>query len=165
LLTHWKHKNTGGLIKQTECYAGTVVEAMLNVFDCWLDTELFDADLEYAVRYWALHSNAVAAEVAAADEARLAALTRMLSNFDYPPLEASVRARTIYLTQIGYISMRAVDTPDERISRIAEYVRVFTGQACERADLKRFVARHAPDLTAWMAAFDKGNNEVWLSDR
>src|SRR5271166_6433970 len=35
LVALWRDKNTGNLIKQTKAYAESVVEAILNVFDCW----------------------------------------------------------------------------------------------------------------------------------
>ncbi|GGX43612.1 TetR/AcrR family transcriptional regulator [Saccharospirillum salsuginis] len=154
LVERWKEKNTAGLIRQTERYADSIVEAMLNVFDCWLDERLFDSEFEYAVRHWAMQSPEVAQAVATADEQRLEALTRMLIRFGYSEHEAGVRARTTYLTQIGYISMHTQESTEERIGRVAEYVEVFTGQPCERSDLERFVSRHAPNLTDWMAAYD-----------
>lgn len=155
LIDRWKAKNTDGLVRQTERYAGTVVEAMLNVFDCWLDERLFDSEFEYAVRNWAMQDPKVAREVAKADERRLEALTDMLIRFDYSPHEAGVRARTTYLTQIGYISMHTRETKEVRIGRVAEYVQVFTGQPCERHELERFVSRHAPNLKDWLLAYDK----------
>ncbi|MDO5706009.1 MAG: TetR/AcrR family transcriptional regulator, partial [Paracoccus sp. (in: a-proteobacteria)] len=63
LLTRWRDKNTGAIVRQTEAYAESLPEAMLNVFDCWLDTGLFDARFEFAVRSWALQSDATLAEV------------------------------------------------------------------------------------------------------
>lgn len=153
LIQRWKASNTEALIQQTERYADTVVEAMLNVFDCWLDERLFDAEFEYAIRNWAMQDSAVAREVASADERRLEALTTMLIRFGYPPHEAGVRARTTYLTQIGYISMHTQESKAVRIGRVAEYVQVFTGQPCKRHDLERFVSRHAPNLRDWMSAY------------
>ncbi|MEX1056284.1 MAG: TetR/AcrR family transcriptional regulator [Natronospirillum sp.] len=155
LIERWKAKNTDGLVNQTERYAGSVVEAMLNVFDCWLDQGMFDSELEYAVRHWAMQSAKVAEAVAAADETRLKALTNMLLHFNYPAHEAGVRARTIYLTQIGYISMHTRETKAVRIGRMADYIQVFTGQPCQRSDLERFVARHAPNLKDWLLAYDQ----------
>ncbi|WP_240753870.1 TetR/AcrR family transcriptional regulator [Natronospirillum operosum] len=155
LIERWKATNTEALIQQTERYADTVVEAMLNVFDCWLDERLFDAEFEYAVRNWAMQDARVATEVASADQRRLEALTAMLIRFGYGPHEAGVRARTTYLTQIGYISMHTRETKAVRIGRVAEYVQVFTGQPCERRDLERFVSRHAPDLKDWMSAYEE----------
>ncbi|WP_127557386.1 TetR/AcrR family transcriptional regulator [Saccharospirillum alexandrii] len=155
LIDRWKAHNTEGLIQQTERYADTVVEATLNVFDCWLDEQLFDSEFEYAVRNWAMQNAKVAKDVAAADERRLQALTRMLLRFNYPPHEAGVRARTIYLTQIGYISMHTHETKAVRIGRFADYILIFTGHPCERSDLERFVSRHAPNLQDWLQAYDQ----------
>lgn len=154
LIDRWKTKNSNGLIQQTERYASSVVEALLNVFDCWLDDRLFDSEFEYAVRHWAMQDSRVAHEVTSADKRRLEALTNMLIQFDYPPHEAGVRARTIYLTQIGYISMHTRETHEVRIGRVADYVQVFTGQPCQRSDLERFVSRHAPNLKDWLQAYD-----------
>lgn len=155
LIERWKASNTEALITQTERYADSVVEAMLNVFDCWLDERLFDSEFEYAVRNWAMQDAAVAREVADADERRLDALTTMLARFGYAPHEAGVRARTTYLTQIGYISMHTQESKEIRIGRVAEYVQVFTGQACKKNDLERFVSRHAPNLNDWMLAYEE----------
>lgn len=155
LIERWKTKNTQGLIGQTERYADTVVEAMLNVFDCWLDETIFDSEFEFAVRNWAMQCPKVAREVASADRKRIDALTQMLIRFDYEPHAANVRARTTYLTQIGYISMRTQETKEERIGRVAEYVQIFTGQPCRRQDLERFASRHTPRLAEWMKAYDE----------
>lgn len=153
LIERWKGKNTQGLERQAERYAATVVEATLNVFDCWLDESIFDSEFEFAVRHWALNNAQVAAEVAAADQRRLTALTTMLTRFGYAESEASVRAHTLYLTQIGYISMRTRQTKDERIRRVADYVLVFTGEPCQRDDLARFASRHTGCLATWMNDF------------
>lgn len=160
LIERWKAKNTQGLVAQAERYAETVVEAMLNVFDCWLDETLFDSEFEFAMRHWAQQCPEVAREVAAADEARLEALTRMLVRFGYSPHAANVRARTTYLTQIGYISMRTRETKEERIGRVAEYVQVFTGEPCRRADLARFASRHTPRLAEWLQAHDAKEDDA-----
>lgn len=142
LLARWDTTNTAGLLQQCERYAATVVEAMLNVFDCWLDEALFDSRFELAIRNWAAQNDAVADAVALADTARIAALTQMLVRFGQPAQLANVRARTIYLTQIGYLSMRTRESTEERIGRMAEYVEVFVGEPCQPDDLARFAARH-----------------------
>lgn len=162
LIERWKAKNTHGLISQTERYAESVVEAMLNVFDCWLDETLFDAEFEFAVRHWAMQAPDVAREVASADRQRIDALTQMLMRFGDEPHSANVRARTTYLTQIGYISMRTQETKDERIGRVAEYVQIFTGQPCQRQDLERFASRHTSPIADWMKAYDKGREDKCL---
>lgn len=142
LIDRWREKNTQGLIRQTEAYAESIVEAILNVFDCWLDPELFDSQLEFAMRSWALQSDEVARQIDAADEIRIEALTRMFVQHGYEPLAANVRGRTIYLTQIGYISMNTREALEVRMRRMPAYVEIFTGQAPQPHELQRFHARH-----------------------
>jgi hypothetical protein len=119
-----------------------VAEAMLNVFDCWLDRSLFDSHLEFAIRSWSLQSPDVLAEVQAADQTRIEALTQMFVRFGYDPAPADVRARTIYLVQIGYITMQTKEDIALRMKRIPSYVEIFTGQAPEEREIARFAARH-----------------------
>ena len=142
LLQSWKARNTDGIRLRCEAYAETVAEAMLNVFDCWLDRSLFDSQFEFAVRSWALQSPDVAGEVEAADEARIGALKEMFVRFGYPDHPAEVRARTIYLVQIGYISMNTREDIAVRMKRIPDYVEIFTGQAPQRREIERFASRH-----------------------
>ncbi|MBN0987339.1 TetR/AcrR family transcriptional regulator [Amphritea pacifica] len=142
LLQKWRDKNSGNLVAQSQAYAETIAEAILNVFDCWLNQDLFDSQFEFAVRSWALQSAEVAEQIGLADEARLEALRQMFIRFGYEPLKADVRARTIYLTQIGYISMKSDEDISTRLQRISDYVEIFTGQTPEPRELERFYARH-----------------------
>lgn len=142
LLERWKSKNTANLVRQTEAYSESITEAILNVFDCWLDSRLFDSKFEFAVRNWAQRSDDVAAEIAEADKQRIEALTAMFVRFGYKPIPADVRSRTIYLTQIGYISMQTSETLATRMARIPSYVEIFTSTPPTRRELDRFFARH-----------------------
>lgn len=144
LIARWRDKNTGNLVRRTEAYAESIAEATLNVFDCWLDTSLFDAKFEFAIRSWALQSEDILSEVQSADTARLEALGRMFERFGDPPVAADVRARTLYLVQIGYISMQSEEDLDLRLKRIPEYVAIFTGTEPEQREIDRFMARHKP---------------------
>jgi AcrR family transcriptional regulator len=142
LLERWKSKNTHNLVRQAESYSESITEAILNVFDCWLDRQLFDSKFEFAVRNWAHQSSDVAEEIAAADNKRLEAIKNMFIRFDYKPLAADVRARTIYLTQIGYISMQTSESLATRMARIPSYVEIFTATPPTQRELHRFFARH-----------------------
>lgn len=142
LLGRWRAHNTGGLVGRCEAYAETIGEAVFNVFDCWLDGRLFDSRLEYAVRAWALRSPEVAAEIATADAVRIDALAAMFRRFGFTAAAADVRARTVYLTQIGYITTRTEETTDLRLTRVADYAEVFCGRPAEPRELDRFLARH-----------------------
>lgn len=142
LLGRWREKNTGTIVARADAYAETVAEGMLNVFDCWLDPDLFDARFEFAVRSWALQSDAILAEVRDADRTRLEAIARMLVRFGHDPARAEVRARTVYLVQIGYVSMQVVEDVAVRMARIPTYVEIFTGTEPQPREMARFHARH-----------------------
>lgn len=144
LIARWRDKNTGNLVRRAEAYAESIAEATLNVFDCWLDTALFDAKFEFAIRSWALQSEEILGEVQAADNARLEALGRMFERFGHEPVAADVRARTLYLVQIGYISMQTEEDLELRLKRIPEYVAIFTGTVPEQREIDRFLSRHKP---------------------
>ncbi len=142
LIGRWRDKNTGNLVKQSEAYAENIAEAMFNVFDCWLDNELFDARFEFAVRSWALQSEDILREVQDADQVRLEALRKMFMRFGQTEVNADVRARTTYLVQIGYISLQTKEDLSVRMKRIPEYVEIYTGERPQQRDLDRFFARH-----------------------
>ncbi|MGV3551777.1 TetR/AcrR family transcriptional regulator [Rhizobium sp.] len=142
LFARWRDKNTVNLVRQSEAYAETIVEAMFNVFDCWLDETLFDSQFEFAVRSWAIQSADIIKEVQEADRLRIEALKTMFLRFGFDELTADVRARTLYLVQIGYISMQTNEAVSMRMQRIPHYVEIYTGMTPEQRDLDRFFSRH-----------------------
>lgn len=148
LLDRWERQNTQAVVEQAGKYASSIVEATLNVFDCWFDQSVFDSEFEYAIRSWSLQDRAVAERVSQADLVRLQALKSMFIRYGYDALEADTRARTVYLIQIGYISMHTQETQETRIGRVAQYINIFTGQMCAHADLERFAARHKARFTS-----------------
>jgi AcrR family transcriptional regulator len=147
LLTQWREKNTGNIIKRANAYADSLAEAILNVCDCWFDQDLFDSRFEFAIRSWSLQSPKILAEVQQADTARIAALTAMYERFGRSAVAADVRARTIYLVQIGYISMQTREDIRLRMSRMPEYVQIYTGVAPEAREMNRFFSRHGVSFT------------------
>lgn len=142
LLETWEDANTGGLITATEAYAETISEAILNVIGAFLDDGPFESRFDLAVRGWAHQAPHVAERVRAADEARLKAIRDMFERFGYAPGEADVRARTVYLTQIGYISMQMRESLAKRMTRIPDYVKTYTGHTPSERELRRFHAQH-----------------------
>lgn len=142
LLVRWRDKNTGNLVRRSEAYAETLAEAMLNVFDCWLDNELFNSKFEFAIRSWAIQSEDIQDEVHKADALRLEALKRMFMRFGSEEVAADVRARTTYLVQIGYISMQSREDIAMRMKRIPHYIAIYTGEVPQQRELDRFFSRH-----------------------
>ncbi len=144
LIEMWQAKNTGNLISRIDAYAESANEAVFNMFDCWLDPDLFDAPFDLAVRNWAAGDKSLAKKVKEADEQRIESLRQMFLRFDYSPNAAFTRAHTVYYTQIGYISMMIDDDPAMRLARMPDYAEVYTGQKPKSAEIKRFFARHKP---------------------
>lgn len=142
LIARWQSQNTANLIARTQAQAATVAEAMLNVTDCWITPALFDSRMEFAIRTWALTDSKLAEVLRGVDETRIQALTALFERFSFPPLEARLRAQTVYLTQVGYIAMRTEESLALRLQRIPDYVLIFTGQAPSAAELAAFRARH-----------------------
>lgn len=141
LLAEWDAKNTGAFVDACAAYADTIAEGVLNLIVVFHDTDLFDPQLDFAIRGWAHKSDTTAARVHAADETRLNAIRAMFSRFGYAADEADVRARTVYLTQIGYIAMQVRETQDVRMARAAGYVKTFTGHLPSPREMARFHAR------------------------
>ena len=142
LIQRWNQQNTDTLIGRTERYAETITEAMLNLSDCWVDPSLFDARLDFAIRNWAQAAPDLHAALKQADAYRIAAITAMFLRFGYDLETADIRARTVYLTQVGYISMTTVEPLDLRLSLIPGYVEAFTGCRPSSGEFDRFASRH-----------------------
>lgn len=140
LLEAWQAKNTGAFIDACDAYAETIAEAMLNLIAVFQDESLFEPQFDFAVRGWAHQSDAVMARVNAEDEARLTAIRAVFRRFGFPPEDADVRARAVYLVQIGYISMQVRETRGTRMARVPGYVRIYSGTDPTPGEMARFHA-------------------------
>ena len=114
--------------------------ALLNLIAVFHDDSRFEPRLDFAIRGWAHHSAQAAARVHDADEVRLGAIRAMFLRFGFAEDEADVRARTVYLTQIGYIAMQVTEDTETRMSRVAAYVKTFCGEAPGAQEMTRFRA-------------------------
>lgn len=128
MLDDWLRKNTSPIIERAMRPAADVVSAVINVFECWLDEALFDPTLDMAVRLWARRAAEVRAIVTEADGIRVDALRRMFLRYGYPAVEALIRARTLYYTQIGQYTLEDFEEPEIRFSYGPAWLHVFTGQ-------------------------------------
>ncbi|MCA0873710.1 TetR/AcrR family transcriptional regulator [Seohaeicola saemankumensis] len=141
LLVEWEAKNTGAFVEACGAYAETISEAVLNLIVVFQEETQFEPQLDFAIRGWAHRSDSVADRVHRADEIRLDAIRSMFERFGFATDEADVRARTVYLTQIGYISMQVTESQALRMSRAPAYVKTFCGQSPSATELARFHAR------------------------
>ncbi|WP_238369543.1 TetR/AcrR family transcriptional regulator [Heliomarina baculiformis] len=148
LLDDWDSSNTGALTDACKAYAETIAEAVLNVTAAFIDENAFDPRFDFAIRGWAHRSDRVKARVAVADEVRLAALQAMFTRFGFSEAEADVRARTIYLVQIGYISLQTREDLATRLARVPAYVKTFCGENPSPGEMARFSARLGAAVSA-----------------
>ena len=143
LLDHWLRRNTGPIIERAMRPAETIDKAVCNVFECWVDAELFGPELDMAVRLWGRRDRRIRSDIDEADRQRVEALTRMFGRYGYPAEEAHTRARVLYYTQIGHFALQVEESLDERFSHLASYLLTFTGRAPIASDVaafERFVA-------------------------
>jgi len=140
LLHHWRHKNTASIVERAARPSHSIAEAVLNVFECWVDESLYDPGLDFAVREWARRSAEVRALVDQADDARVTAVSAMFHRHGYEETEAFIRARVLYFTQIGYYALDVREPMDLRLSYLEAYIRSYTGQDASAREINRFRA-------------------------
>jgi AcrR family transcriptional regulator len=141
LLQRWETTTTHHLVRATTEFAATETEAMLNVISSFLSDTDFDSRLELAVRSWAQQDPEVQDRLQHADGERLTALRALLETWGHSPIDADVRARAIYLVQLGYISTRVREDIDERLARFPHYVEIYTGKRPPDHEMARFKAK------------------------
>lgn len=140
MLDYWLTKNTGPIIQRALRPAQTITEAILNVFECWANEDLFDPRLDIAVRLWARRDPAVLAVVTSADQQRLDALTNMFTRHGFSADEALVRARVLYFTQVGQYTLDIREDMALRFSRTCNFVRAFSCQTPSDTEIESFKA-------------------------
>lgn len=138
LLDYWLRKNTGPIIERAMRPAATINRAICNVFECWIDGNLYDPNLDTAVRFWARRDPRVRAVVDQADTQRVEALTRMFARYDFDEEEAFTRARVLYFTQVGHYTLDVQDSVTTRMSHLRSYLLTFTGIEPSDADMSTY---------------------------
>ena len=141
LLDDWEKRNTSTIVAHCELPARSITHAICNFFRCFVDPELFDQGLDFAVREWSRRDTNVRNRIDAADARRLEAITAMYTRFDYSKEEADIRARILYFMQLGYHALDIRETIEQRMARVPGYLAGFTGQnssADDIAELAKF---------------------------
>ncbi|MCP4183366.1 MAG: TetR/AcrR family transcriptional regulator [Hyphomicrobiales bacterium] len=138
LLEYWQATNTAALVKQSEISAKTITEAVCNVFRCFVNPDLFNNALDFAVRDWARRSPQVRKTLDHSDQVRVDALDSMFSRFGYDKIEALTRARILYFMQIGYNVAELNETMSDRMKLIPEYLLGFTGVEASQSEIEVF---------------------------
>ncbi|ASJ70190.1 TetR/AcrR family transcriptional regulator [Granulosicoccus antarcticus] len=142
IISYWESKNTPALVLQANAYAQTISEAVLNLFDCWFDEAVFDAQLDMAIRNWARNEATLESRLKSADNERIQAVASVFVKFGFNQSQADVRAMTMIYTQIGYIAMNVQEPLLQRLERAPGYVEVMSGMLPNEEEMARFIARH-----------------------
>jgi AcrR family transcriptional regulator len=138
LLDKWRVRNTPVIVEHASRPSRTITEGVLNVFECWINPNLFDPRLDFAVRAWARRAPDVRGSVNAADTERLDALSAMFLRHGYSDEDAKIRARVLYLTQIAYFSLEFTEAMPSRLRQVPYYVCNFTGHLPAEQELRAF---------------------------
>jgi len=128
LLADWQGTNTAILVRHCEMPAATITEAVCNFFRCFIDPDLFDERLDFAVREWARRDGGVRRVIDQADDTRLAAVAAMFRRHGYSDYEADARARILYFMQLGYHALDQHEPMRIRLNRVEGYLLGFTGR-------------------------------------
>lgn len=131
LIEEWENRNTQVILEHCARPAGSVSEAVLNFHRCFVDPDLFDQGMDFAIREWARRDDALRGRVDAADDARVRAATEIFERFDYDLAEADARGRILYFQQLGYHALDVREPLEVRISRIEPYLIGFTGRPAD----------------------------------
>jgi AcrR family transcriptional regulator len=139
ILELWKNKNTASIVSRASMSSASITDALLYLFECWIDETLYDPRLDFAFREWARRSRKIREAVNRSDDARVSAITAMFGRHGFPERDAFIRARVVYYMQLGYYSVDLREGLRARVANLAEYVRAFTGHDPEKAELDRFL--------------------------
>ncbi|NIZ13040.1 TetR/AcrR family transcriptional regulator [Phaeobacter sp. HF9A] len=140
LLDDWENRNTRTIVESVAAPAESITEGVCNFFRCFIDPNLFDRGLDFAVREWSRRDGGVRQRIDAADATRLQAVSAMFARFGYPANDADTRARILYYMQLGYHALEVREPMDARLSRIEGYLRGFTGAEPDPDALAEFRA-------------------------
>lgn len=127
LVNHWSLMNTQVIIRQAALPAPSIIEAVANIFSCWMDETSFSPKLDAAMRAWAHQDNQIKQLVDTEDEKRLTSIKLMYMNHGYADGEAFIRARVLYFMQIGYYALGIQESFSTRLSYFEPYAYSFTG--------------------------------------
>lgn len=139
LLTEWEGRNTAQIQQQCDMQSETITHALCNFFLCFVHPSKFDQGLDFAVREWSRRDPSLRTRLDQADAARIGALTGVFLRHGYAPADADARARIVYFMQLGYHALDMTEDMATRMSRLAPYIRGFTGAEPEPKAVAAFL--------------------------
>jgi len=145
LLDEWEERNTAQIVAHCLLPSASITEAACNFFRCFVDQTKFDQGLDFAIREWSRRDLTIRNRLDRADQDRIAAVTACFARHGYDSVDADARARILYFMQLGYHALEVREDIATRMSRLAPYIRGFTGQDPEPGAVAAFL-RDVDDL-------------------
>tara|TARA_R100001143_G_scaffold46943_1_gene42082 strand:+ start:188687 stop:189331 length:645 start_codon:yes stop_codon:yes gene_type:complete len=140
LLEIWAGTNTAAIVSRAERPCPSITDSVLAVFECFLDSTLFDPKLDFAIREWSRRDPEIRRVVDQSDDIRMQALTKMFQRHGFDASDSFIRARILYYMQIGYYALDIAETLDERLAHSRNYLIGFTGEVPSQEALDRFIS-------------------------
>lgn len=140
LLNVWENQNTGAIVAHTLLPADTITAAVCNLFRCFVDIDVFNHQLDFAVREWSRRSGPVRHVVDRSDAARVEAIRAMFERHGYASNDAASRARILYYMQIGYYALELHESLETRLSLVPGYLMGFTGETPRQEEIDALAA-------------------------
>ena len=140
LLDDWETRNTAQIVAYCQMPSSNSTETVCNFFRCFVVAAKFDRRLDFAIRAWSRHDESLRSRLDQADHIRISALTTAYMRHEFAFEDADARARILYFMQLGYHALEVQEDKDTRMSRLAPYIRGFTGQDPDPTAMAAFLA-------------------------
>lgn len=148
MLEVWEQTNTASVISAATV-SGDLEDRVLALFMCWIDANLFDPELEFAVRDWARGDSKLQAVIKESDRKRMEAMIAMFAESGFSEREAVIRARNFYYTQMGYYALNVQETLSERLSYLPLYFETYTDRQLSHEAEQEFMRQVGEKKTLW----------------
>ncbi len=137
LLNDWTLHNKFLPKPERELTKSTVPEYLVALIDHHITEESFSPAYEMAVREWGRIDNDVRAHIDQIDDERISKLSDIFGIVGYDDIEADVRARVLYLHQMGYYSLNLhnSESKEDRLKVASTYMQILCGSKVQAAEL------------------------------
>ena len=140
LVAEWRARNTSVMVEAL-ANSETLESGILDLFLVWVDDSRFDPKLDQAIRDWSRISAPLLDMVRSEDDERVGSIAAFFERQGYDSIEAFVRARVIYFTQLSYYALNIEESTTRRLSYLSAYFQCFTGKDIDRSVEDRFKTR------------------------
>lgn len=124
---YWVERNINK-ISQALNSGGSLHECLLAALEQWVLEVDFSPRLDMAMRHWGQIDPDIDKKVRNADLEIIQAFKNLFEKFGYPPEEAFIRGRNLYMMQVGYYVLDLHELIEVRLGYLETYFLTYTGQ-------------------------------------